>query len=74
MWLTYLTRFGLPLCLWTFSTCCLTNFSISSGVWCGTRRMENLPITLRGITVLAPAALKAPSIPERKKKDESNNS
>lgn len=33
----------------------------------GTRRMENLPLTLRGITVLAPASEKAPSIPWRER-------
>lgn len=43
------------------STC----FSTTSGSMSGTRRMENLPLTLRGITVLAPASEKAPSIPWR---------
>jgi hypothetical protein len=35
-------------------------------VWCGTlltKRMENLPPTLAGMTVFAPGAEKAPSMP-----------
>ena len=37
-----------------------TTFSTISGVWFGTIRTENLPITLRGITVFAPGSLNAP--------------
>jgi len=37
-----------------------TTFSTISGVWFGTILTENLPITLRGITVLAPGSLNAP--------------
>lgn len=40
-------------------TCLLT----TSGVMLGTSRMENLPTTLRGMTVLAPEPEKAPSMP-----------
>lgn len=41
----------------------ITCFSTTFGSMSGTRRMENLPMTLRGMTVLAPASAKAPSIP-----------
>lgn len=41
----------------------LTSDLMSSGVWLGTIRIENLPITRRGITVFSPASLKAPSMP-----------
>jgi len=37
-----------------------TTFSTISGVWLGTIRMENLPMTFLGMTVLAPGSLKAP--------------
>lgn len=44
-----------------------TFFVTSSGVMFGTSLIENLPITFLGITVLAPEAEKAPSIPWRDK-------
>ena len=44
-----------------------TCFVTSSGVMSGTSRIENLPITFLGITVLAPEAENAPSIPWRDK-------
>lgn len=42
-----------------------TCFSTTFGSMSGTRRMENLPMTFRGMTVFAPASEKAPSIPWR---------
>lgn len=54
--------------------CCFENkasqhtcFVTSSGVMFGTSLIENLPITFLGITVFAPEAEKAPSIPWRDK-------
>lgn len=41
----------------------LTNLDKSAGSMLGTVRMENLPMTLAGITVFAPGAENAPSIP-----------
>ena len=39
-----------------FSSEALTSCSTSSTVWFGTMRMENFPITLRGITVFVPGS------------------
>ena len=59
----YLSLFGLFLSWNVLCRCSVTNFLILSGDWFGTSLNENLPITLRGITVLDPASLNAPSIP-----------
>ena len=63
---SYLSLFGDFLSLWIPSRYLTTKASISAGFWLGTRRMENLPTTFLGITVLAPAPSKAPSIPVQK--------
>lgn len=47
-------------CFLIYST---TRASTFSGFWCGTRRMENLPITFLGIILFQPGSAKAPSIP-----------
>ena len=43
----------------------LTCFLISSGCWLGTSLIENLPITLRGMTVFAPEPENAPRLVDK---------
>mmetsp|Transcript_10268 Transcript_10268/g.41552 ORF Transcript_10268/g.41552 Transcript_10268/m.41552 type:complete len:251 (-) Transcript_10268:752-1504(-) len=47
----------------TDSTCARTLASVPEGVMLGTRRIENLPLTVPGTTVLAPGSANAPSMP-----------
>lgn len=54
---------GLPYSLNVFSTWSTTYLATCSGVWFGTNRIENFPITFLGITVFWPGSLKAPSMP-----------
>jgi len=49
--------------LWRLVKCSVTSFSTAPGSMFGTRRIENLPMTLRGMTVLEPAPSNAPCIP-----------
>ena len=49
---TYSSLLGLPRCLWTFLRWSITSFPIASGSWSGTKRIENLPVTLEKIKML----------------------
>mmetsp|Transcript_34566 Transcript_34566/g.78158 ORF Transcript_34566/g.78158 Transcript_34566/m.78158 type:complete len:231 (-) Transcript_34566:151-843(-) len=54
---------GEPSLAHSLARCFFTRSATSSARMSGTSRSENLPLTARGITVLAPGSLKAPSTP-----------
>lgn len=62
--LSDLKRFGEPRLFQSSFRCSITSLSTLSGCMLGTILILNLPITLAGITVFAPAPLNAPSMPE----------